>query len=118
MKNQQFRKLLVWKKAIDLVECIYKITKEFPSTETYGLTSQIRRASISVSLNIAEGSGSDSNNEFKRFLNMSLKSSYEVMCALEIAFRLGYLNNKKTDELLEKCNEISAMLSGLKKKLN
>lgn len=117
MKEQKFRKLEVWKKAIDLVKDIYKITNGYPSSELYGLTSQLRRAATSVVLNIAEGSGSGSDNEFRRFLSMSLRSSYEIMCGLEIAKKLGYGTNADTDCLMSKCEEISAMVSGLKKRL-
>ncbi|MFC1594090.1 four helix bundle protein [Candidatus Omnitrophota bacterium] len=118
MKEQKFRKLEVWSKAMDLIEEIYKITGSFPQTETYGLTSQLRRAATSISLNIAEGSGSASDNEFKRFLTISLRSAYEVMCGIEVAKRLQYCNEINVDAMLKKCDEISAMLVGLKKKLS
>jgi four helix bundle protein len=117
MKEQKFRKLEVWKKAMDFVEGIYRFTKSFPVFELYGLTSQLRRAATSLALNIAEGSGAGSDNEFNRFLNMSLRSSYEVMCGIEIVKRLGYGSNIEADNLIKKCEEISAMVSGLKKKL-
>lgn len=102
---------------MDFVECIYRFTKGFPVFELYGLTNQLRRTATSLALNIAEGSGSGSDNEFNRFLNMSLRSSYEVMCGIEIAKRLGYDSNIEADNLITKCEEISAMVSGLKKKL-
>lgn len=117
MKEQKFRKLEVWAKAIDFVEDIYKITNEFPTNERYGLIIQLRRSSTSIALNIAEGSGSGSDIEFNRFLNMSLRSSYEVMCGIEIARRLKYCSSKETSHLLERCDELSAMIVGLKKKL-
>jgi len=117
MKEQKFRKLNVWTKAMDFIEEVYKITNGFPSKELYGLTSQLRRAAISIALNIAEGSGSDSDAEFNRFLNISLRSSYEVMCGIEVAGRLKYCNEQEVVSLLTKCEELSAMISGLKKKL-
>jgi len=117
MKEQRFRKLEVWRKSMDYVENIYKFTSNFPTPELYGLTSQLRRAVTSIVLNIAEGCGSGSDNEFNRFLNMSLRSSYEVMCGIEIARRLGYIADAEADDLNAKCEEISAMISGLKKKL-
>lgn len=117
MKEQKFRKLNVWDKAMDFIEEIYKLTNKFPSKELYGLTSQLRRAAISIALNIAEGSGSDSDAEFNRFLNISLRSSYEVMCGIEVARRLRYCTDSEVDRLLGKCDEVSAMISGLKKKL-
>ncbi|MCU0666118.1 MAG: four helix bundle protein [Candidatus Omnitrophica bacterium] len=78
MEIQKFKKLQVWSKAMDFIEQVYLKTSKFPESECYGLTSQIRRASVSIALNIAEGSGSGSDLEFKRFLNIALRSSYEV----------------------------------------
>lgn len=102
---------------MDFIEEIYKITNKFPIKETYGLTSQLRRAALSIALNIAEGSGSGSDNEFNRFLNISLRSSYEVICGIEISNRLDYCSNEMADQLLTRCNELSAMIFGLKKRL-
>ena len=69
---------------MDFIEQVYKITNKFPKTEMYGLTSQIRRVALSIALNIAEGSGAGSDNEFNRFLNIALRSGYEVMCGIEV----------------------------------
>ena len=102
---------------MDFIEDIYRITAKFPLVENYGLTAQLRRAAISISLNIAEGSGSGSDNEFNRFLNISLRSSYEVICALEVAKRLKYCQEIEEEVLMSKCDELSAMIYGLKKKL-
>ncbi len=77
--KQKFRKLKVWIKSIESIKEIYEVTKNFPREELYGLTSQIRRAATSIALNIAEGSGADSKKEFCRFLNIALRSSYEVI---------------------------------------
>lgn len=117
MTEQRFKRFGVWAKAMDFIEHIYKITNRFPTYETYGLTSQLRRSATSIALNIAEGSGSGSDNEFNRFLNMSLRSSYEAICGIEIAKRLKYCHEKEAYQLLDKCDELSAMISGLKKKL-
>ena len=100
-----------------LIEQVYKMTNNFPTKELYGLTNQLRRAAISIALNIAEGSGSSSDNEFNRFLDIALRSSYEVMCGLEIASRLNYCGKNDTEDLLIKCDEISAMIFGFKKRL-
>ena len=70
-REQKFRKLTVWHKSLDFIEDIYKLTQEFPNHELYGLTSQLRRAALSVAMNIAEGSGTGSDREFNRFLNIS-----------------------------------------------
>jgi len=102
---------------MDFIEEIYKITEKFPAKELYGLTSQLRRAATSVALNIAEGSAAGSDIEFNRFLNIANRSNYEVMCGIEIAKRLNYVEVVEYDLLLKRSDELSAMLSGLKKKL-
>ncbi len=117
MREQKFRKLEVWNKAMIFIEKVYKVTNGFPSHEMYGLTSQLKRAAISIALNIAEGSGADSDTEFNRFLTMSLRSSYEVMCGLEVATKLLYCPKEASDMLIIRCEELSAMLTGLKKRL-
>ena len=117
MKNQKFRRLDVWDRSMKFIAAIYRITLKFPSYELYGLMAQMRRAATSIALNIAEGSGSRSDTEFNRFLNIALRSSYEVSCAIEIADNLNYLNNEGAQELMKECDEISAMISGLSKYL-
>ena len=99
------------------VEKVYKLTNQFPSDELYGLTSQLRRAATSIALNIAEGSGADFDNEFNRFLSIAHRSNYEVMCGFEIARRLKYIEENELDAILNKCNELSAMIFAFKKKL-
>jgi len=117
MKNQKFRKLDVWKRSMRFVAEIYRLTSMFPKHEMYGLTTQIRRAAVSIPLNIAEGSGAQSDNEFKRFLIFSLKSSYEVSCGIDIAISLDYLKDVEVTILIKECDEISAMITGLRKSL-
>jgi four helix bundle protein len=117
MEEQKFRKLNVWSKSMDFIEQIYRTTQKFPIQETYGLTSQLRRASTSIALNIAEGSGSGTDREFKRFLNIALRSAYEAICAIEIAKRLGFCSMREANALKSGGEEISAMLTGLKKYL-
>ena len=117
MEEQKFKKLSVWNKSVDFIEQIYRTTQKFPVQETYGLTSQLRRASTSIALNIAEGSGAGSDGEFKRFLNIALRSAYEAICAIEIARRLGFCSTHEANTLRSGCDEISAMLTGLKKYL-
>jgi four helix bundle protein len=87
-----FRKLLVWQRAVDFAVCVYVETKKFPADERIGLSSQLRRAACSISLNIAEGSGNRSSLEFKRFLQIALRSGYEVSTGMMIAYRLAYLS--------------------------
>ncbi len=96
---------------------IYKETRTWPSDERYGLISQTRRAASSIPLNIAEGSGNSSNKEFRRFLEIALRSTYEVMTALEVAQGIEILPAKQADDFLKEINEIAAMLVGLMKSL-
>ena len=102
---------------MSFIEVLYRVTQKFPTRETYGLTSQLRRAAVSIALNIAEGSGSDSDVEFRRFLTIALRSAYEVMCGVEVASRLQYCVAQDSNDLLLKCNELSAMITGLRKSL-
>ncbi len=117
MKNQRFRKLKIWEKAIDFIEEIYKITNKFPGKELYGLTSQLRRAATSIALNIAEGSGAESDREFSRFLSIAIKSNYELMCGIEIAVRLSYCSEEESRNIFKNSDELAAMIAGFKKKL-
>ena len=111
-----FRNLKVYQRAIDFTIEIYRLSRLFPKEEIFGLTSQIRRAVISISLNIAERSGNKSGKEFKRFLEIALRSDYEVMTCLEIAFRLSYCEEKDYNRLLKEADEIAAMIVGFSKK--
>lgn len=99
----------VWKKSMNLVEKIYKLSSQFPKDEMYGLTSQMRRASVSIPSNIAEGSSRNGNKEFMQFLYIALGSVSEVETQLMIAKRLNYIQNIE-DELAE--------ITGIKKMLN
>ena len=112
-----FRKLKVWQRGMDFVTEVYKVCGNFPRSEQFGLTDQIRRAAISIPLNIAEGSGAGSSNEFQRFLSYARRSTYEVMSALEIAKRLGYCRDEELKHLLEESDEIAAMIVGLSRSL-
>jgi len=114
----KFEKLKVWQKALDLAEEIDKLTRTFPKDEVYILTSQIKRAADSISLNIAEGSTGQSNAEFVRFLRYSLRSNIEVVGCLHLAKRRNYLNEDRFVELYKKCEEVLVMINGLIKSLN
>ena len=105
------RDLNVWKKSLDLVEELYKCTKDFPKEETYSLISQIRRSAISIPSNIAEGAARNSKKEFIQFLHIALGSTSELETQLIISGRLGYL--KENTEYLCKVDEIKKMLLGL-----
>jgi len=112
-----FRKILVWQKSILLVTKVYKVTRTFPKEETFGLTSQIRRSSVSIPSNIAEGSGRESNKDFLRFLYISLGSLFEMQTQLEIAKNIIYINEEEFNLLYEDSREIERMLASLIKKL-
>ncbi|RYJ40721.1 MULTISPECIES: four helix bundle protein [Flavobacterium] len=112
-----FRKILVWQKSISLVTKVYKATRTFPKEETFGLTSQIRRSSISIPSNIAEGSGRESNKDFLRFLYISLGSLFEMQTQLEIAKNIIYISEEEFNLLYEDSREIERMLASLIKKI-
>ena len=114
---QKFRKLEVWKKSMDFISLVYEVSRSYPRSELFGLTDQIRRAAISIALNIAEGSGSGGDKEFVRFLQIALRSLYEVIAAGEIAIRLSYGKVEDQQKIIQKADEIGAMLSGLIKYL-
>ena len=110
------RDLEVWKKSIDLVVQIYSITKNFPTTEKYGLISQIQRCSVSIPSNIAEGSARKSSKEYSHYLSISLGSLAELETQLIISNRLKFLNDKVFKEVNDdKIIHIRKMLIGLKK---
>lgn len=113
-----FEKLSVWHKAKDLALFIYRITKEWPTKETYGLVSQLTRAAVSVSANIAEGTTRFSDKEQKRFLEIAYGSNIEVLSHLMVSQGLGYCNDTELAEAKAKILEISKMLSGLMKVKN
>lgn len=115
--RHNFRELKVWERAIVFVTAIYALSQNFPRAEQFGLTSQLRRAAVSISLNIAEGSGASSNVEFVRFLEISRRSVYEVITALEIANRLQYAPGDELKTLMREADEVAAMISGLIKSL-
>ena len=113
-----FKELKVWQISRELVKNIYLATLEFPHEEKYGLISQIRRASISVSSNIAEGSGRGTNKDFSRFLNISLGSAYELETQLILAFDLEIIKQQIFENILTQINEVQKMLHGLIRSLN
>jgi len=108
-------KLDAWKSAIDLVVDIYKATEDFPKEERYGLTSQLRRAAVSVPANIAEGAGRYSNREFAHFLSNAQGSASEIETELIISRRLGYLNDKRYSDLIAPLDRIGRLITGLSK---
>lgn len=112
-----FRKILVWQKSMFLVTKIYKAARTFPKEEMFGLTSQIRRSSVSIPSNIAEGSGRESSKDFLRFLYISLGSIFEMQTQLEIAKNIIYINEEEFNLLYEDSREIERMLASLIRKI-
>lgn len=103
----RFESLEIWHLSVDYANQIYEVTESFPRGEIFGLTQQIRRAAISVSLNIAEGSGRASSKDFQRFLGMSIGSIFEVITALKISYNRNYIS-KETYERIYDTSEILA----------
>lgn len=108
-----FKELIVWQKSIDLVTKIYKVTDKFPSSEIYGLTSQLRRASVSIPSNIAEGNTRRSKADYVQFLRIARGSCSEVDTQIIISKNLGFIDIINFDELNSSIIEISKMLNGL-----
>ncbi len=108
-----YNDLTVWKKSMDFVTKVYKITKQFPSDERYGLTDQMRRAAISIPSNIAEGHARKSKVDFARFLRISLGSCTELETQVMIAHNLEYLTKNEMDPMLEESLEIRKMITKL-----
>ncbi len=111
------KRLDVWKKAIDLTVDIYKLTENFPKTEIYGLTGQMKRAVISVPNNIAEGAGRHTKKEFINYLHMAQGSLSELDTQLIITRRLNYISEETHREIEMRIETISKMISGLIKSL-
>lgn len=113
----RFEKLTVWQDAREFTKYIYRVTRDFPTDEKFGLTNQIRRAVVSVMLNIAEGSDKKSDAEFRRFLRMAIGSCEEVVTAFYIALDQGYIDKAKFDIIYFDANNLVARLNALVKKL-
>jgi len=115
---QDYRDLVVWQKAIDLTVCIYQLTRAFPKDELYGLVSQMRRASVSVASNIAEGRGRLSSAEFRQFLGLAQGSIYELQTQLIVVKRLTLASADALTEAGLLSNEVSKMLASFIQTLN
>lgn len=113
-----YKELKVWQVSMELVLDIYKLTKEFPKDEKYGLVSQMRRAAVSIASNITEGSGRDTKGFFYNFLNYAKGSTCELETQILIAHKLGFIPEKKKNELTFIIARILWMLHKLKSSLN
>jgi four helix bundle protein len=113
-----FEKLEVWQKAIELADNVYAVTRRFPDDERFGLTSQLRRAAVSVAANIAEGSGRSSKKDFARFVEIAYGSLMEVVSHLAIATRQRMMGEDEYEGLYKKVEQLVRMLSGLRNSLS
>ena len=110
-----FEKLEVWKESVNLTKLIYSITSEFPEHEKYGLISQLRRASISISSNLAEGTSRVTNKDRAHFTTIAFSSLMEVLNQLILAKELNFISEEKYDKLRIEIGKISRMLNALRK---
>ena len=116
-----FRELKIWQEAIEITKLTYKLTKRFPSSELYGLTSQMNRAAVSIPSNIAEGAGRNSNKEFTQFLNISIGSCFELETQMILAYEFNYVQKDEMEMFILNLSKlekmINALLSTLRKQL-
>ena len=118
MKVRNYQELIVWQRAMDLVESVYKASRDFPREELYSLTSQIRRAAVSVPSNIAEGQGRRTTSDFLRHLSIACGSLREVETQLLIAERLSYLTAAQLEPVMAYAGEVGRLLNGLMNSLS
>ena len=112
-----YKDLKVWNKAMDLTTMVYDALKTFPPKEEYGLSSQMRRSSVSIPSNIAEGYGRNSTLDYCRFLQIALGSDYELETQVELARRLDYVDNDTANKLASQLTEVGRMLNSLINKI-
>ena len=115
--SQNYQDLVAWQKAMDLVAEVYRVTRKLPREELYALSSQLRRAAISVPSNIAEGQGRGRKPEFIQFLRIAYASLREVETQVLIALRLGYINEEESASALHLASEVGRLINGLLRSL-
>ena len=115
---QDFRNLTVWQKARRLTKPVYETTAALPSSEEFGLKSQMRRAAVSICSNIAEGCGRRGDREFRRFLDVAMGSACELECETILSGDLAFVAAEKQDAILDAIIQVKRMLGGLIKSLN
>jgi four helix bundle protein len=116
-KSRSYRDLNVWQLSIELVKGVYRVTQKFPAAEIYALTSQIRRAAISIPSNIAEGQGRASSKEFRQFLGIAMGSMAELETQLIIATEIDYMTSIELDRFQSSIDTIRKMTKSLAKNL-
>jgi four helix bundle protein len=110
---KSFRELLVWQKGIRLSVLVYRLSKQFPREETYGLSNEMRRAAVSIPSNIAEGAGRLNGREYRQYLGVARGSSFELQAQLTIARELGFGDIEQIREAESSCDEIGKMIFGV-----
>ena len=118
MTIHNFRELIAWQKSMELTKKVYLLTKDFPQSEQYALTSQIQRAVVSIPSNIAEGAGRPTQKELVHFLSFSLGSAYELETELWLAGNLGYINEAQSKQINAEVIEVQKLVYSLMKKYN
>jgi four helix bundle protein len=112
--RHNFKNLKVWQKAVDLAVSVYELTKSFPSEEKFGITSQMRRSSVSIPSNIAEGTARNSSKAFSNCLDISLGESFELETQAIIANRVGILGENQFAQFSDEISEVQKMIIGFK----
>lgn len=117
MTVKSYRDLLVWQKGVDLVVDCYHVAEQFPTSETYGLTSQLQRAAVSIPANVAEGAARQHTPEYIQHLAIAVGSLAELETHIEIAKRLHYITAQEAERLYAETSEVNRMLCGLQSSL-
>lgn len=112
----KFEELNVYQETLKFIDLIYSLTQNWPKDEMFGLTSQLRRAAVSIALNISEGS-SRTRKDFQHFLSLSRGSCFESVAILTIAYKRGYINEEEFNNAYKFCSKLAKMISGLKTSL-
>lgn len=112
--KHNFKNLIVWKKAVDLAVHIYELTAMFPNDEKFGITSQMRRSSVSIPSNIAEGTARNSSKSFANSLDISLGESFELETQAIISSRVGLIENETFETLTNQISEVQKLIIGFK----
>lgn len=113
----RFEELKIWQKAMDVVEDCYRASENFPKEEKYGLTSQLRRSTVSIPSNIAEGAGRNTNGEFRQFLGIANGSSFELLTQLYLSKRLNLITEKSVRPIINEVVEVTKMNYSLQQSL-
>ena len=116
--RHEYRELKIWQDARELTKIVYETSRKFPSEEKFGLTSQIRRATISIASNISEGSSYRTDSMFLRFLDVALGSLCEVETQLYLAFDVNYLSEDRLNDLLDKTDKLKRMIISFMNRIN